>query len=57
MKSGSVWGAPLAMAVVSAIGLLGALVGDGGWNWLSWVGLGVPCVAGTWLGWRGRGPR
>ena len=33
---------PLALAVVSAVGLVSALVGDGVWDALSWVALGTP---------------
>ena len=51
---GSLWGWPVALALVSAAGLGGALVGDGGWDWLGWIGLGVPCVAAAWFGLRGR---
>ncbi len=57
MSFWSLWGWPLAIALVSALGLVGALLGDGQWDWLSWVGLGVPCVAALWFGWRGRRPR
>ena len=57
MKFLALWGWPIAIALVSVLGLVGALLGDGGWNWLSWVGLGVPCAAGLWFGLRGRRPR
>ncbi|MGY3608723.1 MULTISPECIES: hypothetical protein [unclassified Bradyrhizobium] len=36
--------APLLVAVVSTLGLVGALVGDGWWDALSWVTLAVPVV-------------
>ena len=52
MKFWSLWGWPLVIAVVSAIGLVGALVGDGAWDWLGWIGLGVPCVVAAWFGLR-----
>lgn len=42
-----VW--PVLIAVLSALGLFAALLGDGGWDGLSWVGLGVP----AWLAMRG----
>jgi hypothetical protein len=51
----SLWGWPLAIAVLSGVGLVGGLVGDGGLNWMTWIGLGVPCIAGVWFGLRGRG--
>ena len=53
----SLWGWPLAIAILSAAGLIGALVGDGGWDWLAWVGLGVPCIAALRFGLPGRSPR
>jgi hypothetical protein len=36
--------APLLVAIVSTLGLVGALVGDGWWDALSWVTLAVPVV-------------
>jgi hypothetical protein len=54
---GSLWGWPIALAVLSGAGLVGGLLGDGGWDGLTWVGLGVPCAAGVWFGLRGRRPR
>jgi hypothetical protein len=53
----SLWGWPLALAILSGAGLVGGLVGDGAWNWLAWVGLGAPCIAALWFGLRGREPR
>ena len=53
----SLWGWPLGLAALSGVGLVGGLVGDGGSNWMTWIGLGVPCAAGVWFGLRGRGPR
>ena len=37
-----VWGPPLAVAVISSVGLLAALFGDGLWDAVSWIALGVP---------------
>jgi len=37
---------PAMLAVVSAGGLLAALVGDGAWDAMSWVALAVPVVIG-----------
>ena len=58
MKRGSpmlaLWGWPIVLALISAVGLVGALVGDGEWGALSWVGLGVPTAACVWFGLRGR---
>ncbi|PTR25105.1 hypothetical protein [Pseudomonas sp. GV085] len=35
---------PTVIAVLSAAGLFAALLGDGVWDSLSWVGLGVPAA-------------
>jgi hypothetical protein len=51
------WGWPVAFAVVSAVGLVGGLWGDGAWDWLAWIGLGAPTAAAIWFGLRGRGSR
>jgi hypothetical protein len=50
----SLWGWPIAYAVVSGVGLVGALVGNGRWDWLGWVGLGAPTAAALWYGLRSR---
>ena len=50
MKAWSLWGWPIAIAAVSSSGLVGALVGDGAWDWLGWLGLGVPCAVAAWFG-------
>ncbi|HEY9066298.1 MAG TPA: hypothetical protein VIO33_15035 [Burkholderiaceae bacterium] len=46
----SVWGWPAVLALLSSIGLLSALIGDGVWDWVSWVGLGVPASLCVVLG-------
>lgn len=43
-----VFGIPLAIGLLSAAGLFAALLGDGLWNSLSWVGLGIPAAIGSW---------
>ena len=50
MKAGRrrVWPIPIALASLTALGLVSALVGDGVWDAVSWVALAVPvavCVA------------
>ncbi|BAV77822.1 hypothetical protein PCAU_5613 [Pseudomonas chlororaphis subsp. aurantiaca] len=39
-----VFGAPLFIAVLCAAGLFSALLGDGIWDALSWLGLGAPAL-------------
>ena len=39
-----VFAIPIVIAVLSAAGLFAALLGDGVWDSLSWVGLGIPAV-------------
>ncbi len=53
----SLWGWPILLALLSTIGLVGALVGGDSWHWLSWIGLGMPGAAAVWCGLRGRSPR
>ena len=43
-----IWGAPLVIGILTTIGLISALLGDGIWDALSAVTLGVPCLLGTW---------
>lgn len=39
---------PLLLALFSSVGLLSALLGDGIWDLLSWIGLGVPLAVMLW---------
>jgi predicted cobalt transporter CbtA len=39
-----IWSMPLALAVVTAVGLMSALLGDGFWDVLSWVSLVAPMI-------------
>ncbi|WP_236194920.1 hypothetical protein [Pseudomonas glycinae] len=39
-----VFSTPLVIALLSAAGLFAALLGDGIWDGLSWIGLGVPAA-------------
>jgi hypothetical protein len=43
-----VFGLPLLLGLLSAVGLLSALLGDGPWDALSWLGLGVPVAVILW---------
>lgn len=44
-----VFSVPLAIGLVSATGLFAALLGEGAWDALSWIGLGIP----VWISGRG----
>jgi hypothetical protein len=39
---------PLLLGVVSAIGLVAALVGDDLWDFVGWLGLGIPLAVTLW---------
>lgn len=39
-----VFSAPLLIGLLSAVGLFAALLGDGAWDSLSWLGLGLPAL-------------
>lgn len=41
-----IFAVPLVVALLSLIGLVGALLGDGVWDWIGWLGLGA-CIAVT----------
>ena len=46
------WGAPILFGVITAVGLLSALLGDGAWDILSAVALAMPIAAAAWYGLR-----
>lgn len=46
------WGAPILLAVLTVIGLISALLGDGLWDHVSAVALGVPVALCLWFGLR-----
>lgn len=46
------WGMPVLLALLTVVGLLSALLGDGHWNMLSAIALGAPVAAGAWFGLR-----
>lgn len=41
----SVWTMPLLLSAATVVGLVAALLGDGVWDALSWVGLALPVAA------------
>lgn len=43
-----VWGLPIIIGILSAIGLVSALTGDGLYDLLSWLTLGIPVVLAVW---------
>ncbi len=44
----STFALPLLIGLLSAVGLLSALLGDGAWDAMAWLGLGLPAVLGAW---------
>jgi hypothetical protein len=44
----AVFALPLLIAVLSALGLLSALTGDGWRDMMSWLGLAAPVLAVVW---------
>ena len=50
--SWKLWGWPIALALLTASGLVTALVSDGAGDAWSWVGLGVPVAVMAWHAWR-----
>ncbi|MCC8964593.1 hypothetical protein H8A95_20310 [Bradyrhizobium sp. Pear76] len=49
-----IFAAPLVIAIVSTVGLISALVGDGWWDAVSWVALGLPVLLYLVFIWRRR---
>jgi hypothetical protein len=45
---GGIFRWPLLLGVLMAIGLASALVGDGGWDALSWTVLAIPLAVLAW---------
>ncbi|NNG21741.1 hypothetical protein [Telluria aromaticivorans] len=43
-----IWGVPVLLAVLTTIGLVSALLGDGVWDLVSAVALGAPVAVGVW---------
>ncbi|MFY4728910.1 hypothetical protein [Nitrospira sp. BLG_2] len=43
-----IWAAPIVLGIVSAIGLVSALLGDGIWDALSWMAFTAPIAAILW---------
>jgi hypothetical protein len=54
LSTRQIWGAPLTLGVVSAVGLVAALLAYGLWDVLSWIALAVPVAVSAWGLWRPR---
>jgi hypothetical protein len=48
----AVWGMPILLGVLTIVGLVSALLGDGIWDTVSAFALGAPVLAGAWYGLR-----
>jgi hypothetical protein len=49
------WGVPVLLGILTAIGLVAALLGDGVWDVVSGVALGLPVLLGIWHSLRKQG--
>ena len=49
-----IFAGPLVIAIVSTVGLISALVGDGWWDAASWAALGLPVLLYLVFIWRRR---
>lgn len=45
---GPVWTAPIALGALTIVGLVSALLGDGVWDGLSALALGIVVLVGAW---------
>lgn len=52
----SVWHMPVLLGLISAIGLVTALLSDAWGDPVSWLTLGAVCAAGMWICVRGFAP-
>jgi hypothetical protein len=52
----ALWGVPILLAILTALGLASALVGDGVWDDVSALALGAPGAVGAWYALRPRRP-
>ena len=44
----AIWGMPIVLGMLTVVGLLVALVGDGAWDLVSVAALAVPVLVGGW---------
>lgn len=47
-----VWPAPIALGVLSTIGLIAALLSDQAGDWIAWLTLAMPVAISLWYGLR-----
>lgn len=52
----AVWGMPILLGILTLVGLVSALLGDGIWDTVSAFTLGAPVLAGAWHGLRRKRP-
>lgn len=45
----ALWGMPILLGILTVIGLLSALFGDGIWDAISALALGAPVAVGAWF--------
>jgi hypothetical protein len=45
---GPIWTAPIVLGILTIIGLVSALLGDGVWDALSAITLGIVTLVGAW---------
>ena len=46
------WGAPIVLGIMTAIGLVSALLGDGLWDAVSACMLAAPVLVSAWFYWK-----
>jgi hypothetical protein len=44
----ALWGMPILLGVLTAVGLVAGLLGDGWWDLVAVAGLGAPVAVGAW---------
>jgi hypothetical protein len=44
----NLWGMPILLGVLSAVGLVAGLLGEGWWDALAVAALGIPVLVGAW---------
>jgi hypothetical protein len=47
----NVWPIPILLGILTCVGLVAALVADGIWDAVSWIGLGLPVAVVVWFVW------